>query len=155
MNVPPGMEGYEYCELMLHLPFYWIIDRKPENYWPVEWLRRVARYPRENGTWLFYGRLMPGDGPPLSSNTRLNCLTVGATRMLPNTAERDKFIMLDLGVKTVYFFTLLPLYEEEAQYRKDHTAEELFDLFDERDISDIIIPGRRSAAMYEENSKLS
>jgi len=141
MRVPPGMEGYEYAELMLHLPFYWTLDHRPENYWPIEWLKKLALYPREHDTWLFYGRLIKGrdNGEAFAYNTDLNCFIVGATRMLPKESDRDAFSVMEVSPgKDVYFFTALPLYAEEAAYRQEHSAEELFGRFDEKNISDII-----------------
>ena len=141
MHVPPGMEGYEYTELMLHLPFYWTLDHRPENYWPIEWLKKLSTYPREHDTWLFYGKLIKGreDGEPFAYNTELSCFILGATRMLPKDSDRDAFSMLEVSTgKVVYFFTVIPLYLEEAVYRQDHSAEELFNRFDEKNISDII-----------------
>ena len=141
MHVPPEMKGYEYAELMMHLPFYWTLDHRPENYWPIEWLQKLSKYPREHDTWLFYGRLIKGreDGQPFAYNTDLSCFILGATRMLPKDSDRDAFSMLEVSPgKEVYFFTLIPLYAEEAAYRQDHSAEELFKRFDEKNISDII-----------------
>jgi hypothetical protein len=162
------MEGYEYCELMIHLPFYWNIDHKPENYWPVEWLRAIAEYPAAQGAWLFYGTLLPlaispegganatsgeiaDDSGPyryadfFAANTRMSRWAVGATRMLPGESERDSFIAVDVGEgKLVYCLTVLPLHEDEAQFLHRHGAEQLFGLFDDHEISDIIIPARKS-----------
>ncbi|MDR1560436.1 MAG: suppressor of fused domain protein [Clostridiales bacterium] len=155
MRVPPDMEGYEYAEIMLHLPFYWTLDRRPENYWPIEWLKKLARYPREHDTWLFYGRLIKGkeDGEAFAYNTELSCFTLGATRMLPSDTDRDAFSMLDVSSgKVVYFFTVLPLYIDEAAYRQEHSAEELFELFDNNNISDIIDIHRSRAVVLEEKT---
>ena len=155
MQVPSDMEGYEHAELMLHLPFYWTLDRRPENYWPIEWLKKLALYPRNHDTWLFYGRLIKGheDGAAFASNTELSCFTLGATRMLPREDDRDAFSMLEvLPGKVVYFFTVLPLYMEEVAYRQDHSAEQLFHLFDEMSISDIIDVHRKKAIVLEKSS---
>ena len=153
MHVPPDMDGYEYAELLLHLPFYWTLDHRPENYWPIEWLKRLARYPRDHDTWLFYGRLIKGreDGKAFAFNTELRCFTLGATRMLPKDSDRDAFSMLEVSHgKIVYFFTIIPLYVDEAIYRQDHSAEELFALFDKKNISDIIDVRRCKAVILEE-----
>ena len=155
MRVPPGMEGYEYAELMLHLPFYWTLDHRPENYWPIEWLRTLARYPREHDTWLFYGRLIKGkeSGEPFAYNTDLSCFILGATRMLPKDSDRDAFSMMEISPgKVVYFFTVMPLYVEEASYRQDHNAEELFNMFDKNNISDIIDVHRTKAVALKERA---
>jgi len=141
MHMPAGLEGYEYAELMLHLPFYWTLDHRPENYWPIEWLKVLSRYPQVNDTWLFYGSLIKGneDGKAFAYNTDLNCFILGATRMLPNDNDRDAFSMLEVSPgKVVYFFTVIPLYSDEASYRQEYSAEELFELFDKKNISDII-----------------
>ena len=156
MKVPSGMEGYEFAELMLHLPFYWALDYRPENYWPIEWLKTLAMYPRKHDTWLFYGRLIKGreNGEAFAHNTGLSYFTLGATRMLPKDSDRDDFAVLDLSPeKTVYFFTVLPLYIDEAAYRQEHSAEELFDLFDKKNISDIIDIHRTRAVILQEQAQ--
>ena len=155
MRVPPGMEGYEYAELLLHLPFYWTMDHRPENYWPIEWLKKLSQYPRTHDTWLFYGRLIKGreDGEPFAYNTDLNCFILGATRMLPKDSDRDAFSMFEVSPgKVVYFFSVIPLYVEEASYRQDHSAEELFKRFDEKNISDIIDVHRSRAIELEKKA---
>ena len=156
MRVPPGMEGYEYAELMLHMPFYWTPDQRPENFWPVKWLKTLACFPREHDAWLFYGSLIKGkdNGEPFADNTNLSCFTLGATRMLPHDCDRDAFSMLEVSPgKVVYFFTVLPLYLDEAIYRQDHSAEELFDLFDKKNISDIINVHRSMAVVLDESEE--
>jgi hypothetical protein len=56
MTVPKGQEQYQYAELVIFLPKDWPLTQRalaePNHSWPVEWLRRIARYPHEKKTWL-------------------------------------------------------------------------------------------------------
>ena len=55
-SVPEGHEEYRYTELFIRLPGGWPMDDEalndPNNFWPFEWLRRIAAYPHQNETWL-------------------------------------------------------------------------------------------------------
>ncbi|MDR1538539.1 MAG: suppressor of fused domain protein [Clostridiales bacterium] len=154
MSAPSGMDDYKYAELMLHLPLDWTIDNTSDNLWPVEWLKRVARYPQEHDTWLFYGRVIANgdDAAPIAFNTRFTSMTVSATRLL---SDRDSFTMFELNKgKTVYCFTLLPLYQDEVAYRTEHSAEELFSLFESQSVSDVININRPSVLEMQQAESL-
>ncbi|MDE5862733.1 MAG: suppressor of fused domain protein, partial [Lachnospiraceae bacterium] len=58
MNVPEDLreEELEHAELILYLPKYWNIKSPEEkDYWPIRYLKILARLPIECDTWLGYG----------------------------------------------------------------------------------------------------
>jgi len=142
MNQPYGLSGYEYAELMLHLPADWVFNPKDlKSYWPVEWLKTLAYLPEDENAWLFYGHTIPNgdDAEPFAPNTRLGCFILGATNLLSCDEERDAFSMLDMGGdKVVYCFTLLPIYKSEMEYKLRNSAQDLFALFKLHGVSDVI-----------------
>jgi hypothetical protein len=141
MNAPQGFGDYRHVELMLHLPIDWSFSNSSDSLWPIEWLRAVAAYPAKSGNWLFYGQVMEASqGPaPLALKTRFRAMTLGITRLIQAGEDRDSFIMMDLGKgATVYFLTLIPLYEKEVEYRAQNSAEALFSLLDKAGVSDVI-----------------
>lgn len=138
MNVPKGSEAYRFAELVLYLPKQWQLTAKalkdPNNSWPIEWLRQVARYPHENETWLG-GRsaiIANGEPPePLAPDTQLTCLLA--------LAEPDEFgrLVLNDG-RQVMFYTLYPLYTEERDLETQKGIEHLLQLFIRYKVSPIV-----------------
>lgn len=139
MSTPDGLEGCDYSELSICLPEDWKIsedDFKDEkNYWPIRWLKSLARFPHEYNTWLGYGHTIPNGDPaePFADNTQLNTMV-----LLPTIVFKDDFRTLNLPSKSINFYTLIPLYTEEVNLKMKKGVEALFDGFDKYGIHDII-----------------
>jgi Suppressor of fused protein (SUFU) len=78
-SVPKGQEEFQYTELMLRLPGDWPLERleEPANFWPIEWLKKIAWYPHDNETWLGGPFAIIANGEPpesLGADTKLSCL---------------------------------------------------------------------------------
>jgi hypothetical protein len=128
MNVPPECEGLERAELLICLPPDWKLDKTDEEtwYWPLSWLKILARLPLEEDTWLGWGHTIP-NGEPFADNT-------GFTTMLllnPGTFNEEAGECTLPGGETVNFYQLIPLYEEEAQYKVEHSTDKLLSKIDE------------------------
>lgn len=147
MYVPQNMDGYEYAELMIHLPGDWPADEDGvEADWPVSWLRTLAHMPEDEKTWLFYGHTVPNgdDAAPFAENTELGCMILGTTSLLESEEERNRFAMLELDKdNVVYCFTLYAIYKPEMDYKLEHAAQDLFDLLASDGACEIIDPWRR------------
>ena len=145
MNLPAELEGYEYAELSICLPEGWKMseeDLKDEkNYWPIRWLKYLARFPHKYNTWLGFGHTIPNGDPaePFAGNTQLNTVT-----LLPSVVFNDEFRTLDLENKTIHFYSLVPLYSEEVELKMREGIEALFDGFDSIGVSDILDINRPS-----------
>jgi hypothetical protein len=126
MNVPPGAEAFRFAELVICLPPTWKVTQadfqNEEHYWPLRWLKVLARLPHEYDTWLGVAHTVPnGDPPrPFAGNTQL----CGMMLMQPSMLFSDAFIELHMNAnKTVNFLSLIPLYREEMDFKLKHGAD--------------------------------
>lgn len=138
MNPPPGAENLGYAELLITLPPEWPIDedafRDEKNYWVVRLLKTLARFPHEYETWLWRGHTVPNGNPavPYHDSTKF----VGS---LLAPAFPPDFVSLKCGPKkTVYFFSVFPIYQEEMDLKLRKGADTLFNLFDKNRITEVI-----------------
>ncbi|GAB5526237.1 MAG: suppressor of fused domain protein [Roseivirga sp.] len=139
MNTPGEVEGCDYAELSICLPDDWLVGEEyfedEKNYWPVRWLKVLARFPHEYNTWLSYGHTVPNGDPaqPFAENTELNTMV-----LLPTIVFGEEFHSLKLKSKSIDFYTLIPLYSEEVGLKMKKGIDALFDGFDKHGVSDIV-----------------
>lgn len=133
MNVPEELSEYalERAELLIRVPADWDINSNEEkDYWPVRWLKILARLPIEEDSWLGYGHTVPNgaDAEPFAENTRLGCM------MLISPTEQERtymdFITEDGEEDVITFYEMLPLYPEEMNHKLEHNAEAVEELLD-------------------------
>jgi len=148
MNVPDGIESTRFMELMVTLPEYWEVDEesfKDERwYWPVRQLKYLARFPHKYDSWLAWGHTIPNGDPaePFADNTLLNGIII-----LPTVNASDDFYSLKINDnKTIEFFSIVPLYEEEMNLKLNKGSDVLLGKFDRHGINDIIIIDRKNVA---------
>lgn len=126
MEVPEGYDGPDRMELFINLPKDWNIQgKKEEDYWPLRWLKILARLPLEQETWLGWGHSVPA-GQPLSENTQLNSVLLTH----PTSFGEDAMMVNLSGGERVAFWQVVPLYEEELQYKLRNGTEALEEVFD-------------------------
>ncbi|MGE0706538.1 MAG: suppressor of fused domain protein [Planctomycetota bacterium] len=145
-----GPEGAfkAWAELCVSLPSEWPLEqeafRDEAVFWPLRWLKRLARFPHEYDTWLGWGHTLPnGDPPePLGPGTDF----VGWLVLPPLDAPAE-FLSLDIGHgRQVDFFAIYPLYAEEMELKLERGTDALLDLFAQHDVSDVIQVGRPNVA---------
>ncbi len=148
MAVPEETDAPKYIELMATLPEDWHVDDesfKDENwYWPVRQLKFLARFPHKFDTWLGFGHTMPNGDPaePFCDNTKLNGVIV-----LPSVTVPDEFHNLYIdNEKTIEFFSIVPLYKEEMNFKLSKGSDALLDKFDKHELTDIIEINRKNLA---------
>ncbi len=127
MNGPKELYEYhlERAELVIHLPKNWNISGDDEIwYWPIRWLRKLARLPIVDDTWLGHGHVIPTEDP-VAEDVLLNHIMI--------IYDEDKRVSLSKD-KHIVFYTLIPLYEEEVEYKLKHKANNLIELFEENEI---------------------
>ena len=92
MNVSEKSANYQFAELVICLPSNWNMDQNAWredlneiHYWPVRWLKTLARLPHEYGTWLGYYHTIPNGDPaqPYAPNTKLSGMMICPTFSLP------------------------------------------------------------------------
>ncbi|MCL1953092.1 MAG: suppressor of fused domain protein, partial [Oscillospiraceae bacterium] len=69
MRVPEDAHAFARAELVFMLPEDWELRSRDECwYWPLRWLKLLARLPAEENSWLGWGHTVPG-GEPFAENT--------------------------------------------------------------------------------------
>jgi hypothetical protein len=145
MTAPEGAEAWRYGELMLSLPGNWSLGQEHFEderwYWPVRWLKSLARLPHLYSTWLGWGHTVPnGDPPqPFAPGTRLCCMLVAPPWWLSEEAWS-----VEHEGKRVHLYTAVPITRAEMDYKLKHGAEELLELLVEAGVTDVVQPTRSS-----------
>jgi len=150
MNRPADAPGSAYAELAVLLPPDWrlgtsgatTIDAEERWYWPIRWLKFLARFPHEYRTWLHATHTIPnGDPPaPFDASTKLCGMLLLPSLTLP----RETCTIPVPGGKTVDLWTLYPLHADEMDYKLRVGMDGLIDRFAEAGVSDILDPDRPS-----------
>ena len=148
MNMP-GEDGLAQCyaELFITLPADWKLseaDLKDENwYWPIRWLKTLARLPHEYDTWLGPGHTVPnGDPPePIADRTGFCCMLV-----LPSPTTAESFDTLTWNDREIDFLALVPLYREEMDLKLREGTDELVRRLAAAGITDLVNVRRKNVA---------
>jgi hypothetical protein len=120
MKTPPELENQDRAEVMVCLPPDWNLNDLDDErwYWPMRWLKILARLPINENSWLGWGHTIP-NGEPFADNTKL------CTVLLLNPGafgDKATACVLPSG-EQVNFYQLIPLYEEEAQFKIRNNAQ--------------------------------
>ena len=153
MAVPQKVKGrgFEFAELMLCLPNSWktnayevMTEETSEKDWPVIWLRRLARFPHEYSTWLWWGHSLPNGDPamPLSPDTGLCGWVLLEPSLVPN---QFKHLTTKDGSK-IWFFAAVPVYKEEMALKISEGAQKLERRFKELGVTELVDPKRINVA---------
>jgi tetratricopeptide (TPR) repeat protein len=142
MHVPETLKELERAELIICLPPEWNLQNlNDENsYWPLRWLKIMARLPIEQDTWLGWGHTVP-NGMPFADNTRFTTMML----LNPGAFDEDCCECAMPGGGTVNFYQMIPLYEEEADYKIQNDAEKLLELFNDEDLEYVKLDRKNAA----------
>ena len=148
MTKPDGYEHGQFAEVAVRLPRDWPLDVESlddvKNRWPVDWLRKVARWPFENNTWLGVATVFAnGDPPePISPDTKQSSiLLVPAGDAIRSWNRPD-------GTRVV-FYLLYPIYAEEAAFEREHGSKALLERFRDRDVPMHFDPHRKNLGLRD------
>lgn len=83
----------------------------------------MARLPIEQNTWLGFGHTVPS-GEPVAEDVLFNCMLL---------IDDDSKVTVSKD-KDINFYTVVPIYEEEMQYKFKNQAEGLLELFEKSGI---------------------
>ena len=115
------------AELLITLPPTWEIQNTDEKwFWPIRWLKVLARLPGQQNAWYAYGHTV-SNGGPFAENTEL----CGAMLTFPYSFDPPAFRCTMPDGSNVVFYQVLPLYENEMNYKLENDAEALEELFPE------------------------
>ncbi|MBE1555660.1 immunity protein Imm33 domain-containing protein [Sporosarcina limicola] len=126
MNIPDGYEGPKRAEFLINLPKDWDVHSEDEkDYWPLRWLKILSRFSLQQDTWLGWGHTIPA-GEPFAENTLLNSIMLS----VPLNFEEESLVSALPNGDQVVFWQVVPLYEEEVQYKLRNGVEALEEEFD-------------------------
>jgi hypothetical protein len=146
MNVKEASEDCRFSELVLSLPESWPLDkasfRDERNWWPLRWLRTLARLPHENQDWLFCGHTVGnGDPPkPFAANTEFCALIIAS----PILCEEGGDLLTVQGGKKIHFNSVIPIYGDELELARNTDPEELLRLLYAAGVTELINLSRKS-----------
>nr|WP_246418078.1 suppressor of fused domain protein [Haloferula luteola] len=129
MNVPEGAEPFRLAELLIRLPADWPLRHedfeKEEFYWPLRWLKILARFAHEYQTWLGYGHTVPNGNPPkpVVDSVPFVGMLLAAPMEVP---EGFSPMMLSDG-HPVHFWSMIPITAEEMDFKLKHGADALLE----------------------------
>ena len=122
MRIPRDLRGITpaRCELCITLPPHWRLDKESleqeEWYWPLRWLKQVARYPLYCHTWLTFAHTIADeDGGGLAPGVSFNSFILD--RLPDELPSADTTLP---GGEPFTIYRLQPLYPEELQFALQH-----------------------------------
>ena len=129
MNVPEELADrkLERAEIIVTLPPDWKVTESGEEwYWPIRWLKILARLPIQEGGWLGWGHTIANpDDAPFAENTKL----CGLMLTEPQGFDEDAVCCPLPGGDEVNFYHMIPLTFEEMQFKLAHDAQTLLERF--------------------------
>jgi len=144
MSPPEEYADLAYAELMINLPPDWPLDQDSlndiANFWPIQTLKWLARFPHVHDTWIFQSHTIPNNHPPeaICDGVGFCCFLLFPTVLAPE--EFGELVIDDK--KTIHFFSIYPLYESEMNLKLEQGTDALIDLFDKYELVDIVDPQR-------------
>lgn len=112
MNTP-DLETPTHAELMIRVPSDWDLkSNKEKDYWPIRWLKNLARQPLQQNSHLTSGHT-------LTTYTLADTDFEGLLLLEVDTDDNQIACVRLPNGNTVFFYQLVPLYREELQYKLD------------------------------------
>ena len=131
MQLPAGQAADAHVELLVLLPPEWRMDpqdwtRDESNYWPLRWLKRVARFHYESGHWLGEGHLLDHGDPAriIGDSGRFVSVLLAAPTLL--SPEEQRVALRDgrnVRLLQLYFLDQQARDEVEALGWRDYLAQ--------------------------------
>ena len=145
MEIPEDIESSEFAEVMILLPKEWNLNYESfsdeRNYWPIRIMKELMMLPHSDSTWLGFGHTFGHEDDEEFAEGIGFCSV-----MLAHSMElSDEFTQIKLNDnKQIDVYTLIPLYKEELEFKKQNGADELLEKFDEFGVEEIVKVGRRN-----------
>ena len=123
MDLPEELKDSDMsrAELMICLPKDWKISDGGDVWqWPANVLRWIAEIASEPETWIGWGHTI-GGGRSFANNTELCAAFLAA----PQNVKKEAFRAALPGGEKVCFYLVIPIYQEELDYKIAHSADGL------------------------------
>ena len=147
MSVPDA-ETPSRAEIVTILPKSWPLGSEAfldeRHYWPIRLMKDLARYPVHHRTWLGFGHTVANGSSPDDLAPYAPGIGFCAAILLPAPSLGEKAFCMKVPSET-YFWTAVPLYAAELQFKLAQGADALLDLFDRAKVKDRIDPRRECA----------
>lgn len=143
MKLPEELSNYhlEFSELVIFLPSEWNIKGEEEKwFWPIRWLRNMARLPFEENTWIGFGHTVDCQ-EPFADNTKLSAML-----FLTPLDRRNHSAMVKLSNhRRIKFYQLCPIYHEEMEFcLKSSDIDDFIELLSDEDLRLIVNVDRKN-----------
>ena len=150
MKIPNNIsdrDGLKYAELFMFLPSSWNpgdagtigSDIPYEDFWPIQVIKFLARFPHEYKTWLGAGHTIPNGAnyePILEDSEMSGMVLLGLD---------DKYSMMYAkSGQIVHLYMVMPITRAETEYKLEHGMVALEDKFSEHDLPMVIDMYRKS-----------
>jgi hypothetical protein len=136
----------KYAELLICLPADWPLTEaefaEEKNYWPIYWLKALARLPHEYNSWLGVGHTIPNGDPPLPLHKSVPFSGWIVDKPL---TFHEEFNVLKVGNKAINFYCIAPLYLQELDFKLRKGADSLFKMLDTAKVAEVIDCNRQCA----------
>ena len=145
MKVPEDIDSSEFVEIMILLPKEWNLEYESfsdeKNYWPIRIIKEIMMSPHKNETWFGYGHTYGHEeGEEFAEGIGFNSMMLAYSMELS-----DDFTQIELeNGNVVDIYTLIPLYKEELEFKKENGASALLERFDKFGIEEIVEIGRKN-----------
>lgn len=140
MKIPEDIDSSPYAEVMILLPKEWNLEydsfEDERNYWPIRLMKEIMILPHPDETWLGFGHTFAHE--EFAERIGFNSVMLANSMELP-----DDFTQIELdNDEFVTIFTLIPLYKEELEFKKQNGATALLERFDQFGVEEIVKVGR-------------
>lgn len=113
MPVPEKLIGYEYNELYFCLPSYWDFETA-QGEWVLNWIQKLAKHVVEKQTWFGVGHTIPNGNPAEAISPTMQQKYLFLTEPV---FLKDELQPLIMGASSVNFLAVLPIFEDEMDYK--------------------------------------
>lgn len=141
--VPDKYKTLQHIELYFCLPSYWDLkaEDNPSMYWVKPWIQKLARYLVDKGTWYGVGHTFPNGNPSVAISP-----TMLQNYFLLNTPTyfSEELQPLELTDKTIEFLAIVPIFEDELDYKMGKGTYKLQKKFFDKNITELLDDYRMS-----------
>jgi hypothetical protein len=138
MRAPAGLDDCRHAELFLSLPPEWRVGIGPigeEDFWPFRELARLAHFPHERDTWIWFGHTFASSDPDerITPGAGFTGWILG-----PHLSLGHDGCVLRHRRREIVIHSMMPLYREEIELAHQRGVWVLFDLLCLTGVSELI-----------------